>query len=196
MSTRPVDGNVMDHATPLLDQHAAEIQPYGHLVPMPIGLSQSVCRESVEHLNQLLADTVTLRDLYKKHHWQVLGPTFYPLHRLFDKHAGEQGAFVDAIAERIQMLGGVSLAMGADIAETSVIPRPPRGREEVPVQIARLLHAHEIILREARTMARLASERGDDGTNDLIVSDVIRANEMQVWFLAEHVVETPLVRAE
>ena len=196
MKMKTVDGNVMDHATPLLDQHAAEIQPYGHLVPMPIGLAESVCRDSVAHLNQLLADTVTLRDLYKKHHWQVLGPTFHPLHLLFDKHAGQQSVFVDAIAERIQMLGGVSLAMAADIAETTVIPRPPKGREEVPVQIARLLHAHEIVLREARTMARLAAERGDDGTSDLIVSDVIRTNEMQVWFLAEHVVETPLVRAK
>jgi starvation-inducible DNA-binding protein len=196
MSTKMVDGNVMDHATPLLDQHAAEIQPYGHLVPMPIGLSESVCRDSVEHLNQLLADTVTLRDLYRKHHWQVLGPTFYPLHLLFDQHAGQQTVFIDAIAERIQMLGGISLAMAADIAEASVIPRPPKGREEVPVQIARLLHAHAIVLREARSMARQAADRGDDGTCDLIVTDVIRTNEKQVWFLAEHVVETPLVRAK
>jgi starvation-inducible DNA-binding protein len=196
MSTQAVDANVMEHATPLVHQHAAEIQPYGHLVRLPIALSDAVCRESVENLNQLLADTATLRDLYKKHHWQVLGPTFYQLHLLFDKHYGEQSTFVDAIAERVQMLGGVSLAMAADIAETTLIPRPPKGREEVPAQIARLLHAHEIVLKEARTMARLAAERGDDGTNDLIVSDVIRTNEMQVWFLAEHVVETPLVRAE
>ena len=196
MSTKPIDGNITDQAAPRVYQHAAEIQPYGHLVRLPIALSETVCRESVEHLNQLLADTVTLRDLYKKHHWQVLGPTFYQLHLLFDKHFEEQSVFVDSIAERIQMLGGVSLAMAADIAETTLIPRPPKGREEVPVQIARLLHAHEIVLKEARTMARLAAERGDDGTNDLIVSDVIRTNEMQVWFLAEHVVETPLVRAE
>jgi starvation-inducible DNA-binding protein len=196
MSTNTVAKNVMQHATPLVHQDAAEIQPYGHLVRLPIALSETVCRESVEHLNQLLADTVTLRDLYRKHHWQVLGPTFYQLHLLFDKHAGEQHMFVDAIAERIQMLGGVSLAMAADIAETTLIPRPPKGREEVRVQIARLLHAHEVVLKEARTTARLAAERGDDGTNDLIVSDVIRTNEMQVWFLAEHVVETPLVRAE
>jgi starvation-inducible DNA-binding protein len=188
--------DVIEPATPHAQQHAAEIQPYGHLVRLPIALSETVCRDSVEHLNQLLADTVTLRDLYKKHHWQAFGPTFYQLHVLFDKHAGEQHTFVDAIAERVQMLGGVSLAMAADIAETTVIPRPPTGREDVPVQIGRLLHAHEIILKQARTMARRASELGDDGTNDLIVSDVIRTNETQVWFLAEHVVKTPLVHAE
>jgi starvation-inducible DNA-binding protein len=125
----------------------------------------------------------------------VQGATFYQLHLLFDKHAGEQSVLVDAIAERIQMLGGVALAMGADIAETTLIARPPRGREHARAQIARLLSSHEIVLKEARTIARLAAERGDDGTNDLIVSDVIRGNEAEVWFLAQHLVETPLVRA-
>jgi len=190
MTTNTIDGHDMARATSFGDQHSTEIQPYGHLVPLPIGLSEAVCREGVEQLNQLLADTVTLRDLYKKHHWQVLGPTFYQLHLLFDKHSGEQSGVVDVIAERIQTLGGVSLAMGGDIAETTRIPRPPRGREAVAAQIARLLHAHEIVLKEAHTMARLAAELGDDGTNDMIVSDIIRANETQVWFLAEHLVET------
>jgi starvation-inducible DNA-binding protein len=163
---------------------------------MPIALSATVAQQSVENLNQLLCDTMTLRDLYKKHHWQVAGPTFYQLHLLFDKHYEEQNKIVDLIAERVQLLGGVSIAMAHDIAETTLIPRPPRGREEVPVQLSRLLHAHEIVLKEARTMARLAAEKGDDGTNDLIVSDVIRTNELQVWFVAEHVVDEPTVRAK
>ncbi len=138
---------------------------------------------------------MTLRDMYKKHHWQTAGHTFYQLHLLFDKHHGEQDELVDGIAERIQILGGISLAMAADVAETTLIPRLPRGRRGARVQFSRLLEAHEIILKEARTMARLASEAGDDGTNDLVVSDVIRTNELQVWFLAEHLVAVPLVRA-
>src|ERR687887_2249763 len=196
MSTKTLDADVIiERATPKAHQHAPEIQPFGHLVRMPIALSENACRESVDNLNQVLADTITLRDLYKKHHWQVAGPSFYQLHLLFDKHAAQQNELVDAIAERIQLLGGVSLAMAHDVAETTLIPRPPRGREEAPVQISRLLHAHEIVLKEARTMARLAAEHGDDGTNDLIVSDVIRANELQVWFVAEHVVDVPLAQA-
>jgi len=171
------------------------VQPFGHLVRLPIALSENACKESVQNLNQLLADTITLRDLYKKHHWQVAGPTFYQLHLLFDKHAEQQGELVDAIAERIQLLGGVSIAMAHDVAETTLIPRVPKGREEVPIQISRLLHAHEIILKEARAMAKRASEDGDEGTNDLVVSDVVRTNELQVWFVAEHVVDTPLVQA-
>jgi starvation-inducible DNA-binding protein len=187
---------IIEHASPLVHQEAHEIQPYGHLVKMPIALSESVCKESVANLNQLLADTMTLRDMYKKHHWQVSGPTFYQLHLLFDKHFGEQVELVDALAERVQMLGGISLAMAPDVAETTLIARPPRGREPAPVQISRLLRAHEIVLEEARAMARTAAERGDDGTNDLLVSDVIRTNEMQAWFVAEHVVDEPLVRVK
>jgi starvation-inducible DNA-binding protein len=86
--------------------------------------------------------------------------------------------------------------MAPDVAETTIIPRPPRGREEAPVQISRLLEAHETILKEARTMAGQADDAGDDGTNDLLVSDVIRTNELQVWFLAEHLVDVPLVKAD
>jgi starvation-inducible DNA-binding protein len=182
-------------AAPHAGQHAHEIQAYGSLVPMPIALGEHTRQKSVENLNQLLADTITLRDLYKKHHWQVSGPTFYQLHLLFDKHFDEQSELVDSIAERIMVLGGVSLAMAADVAETTLVPRPPRGREVVPVQISRLLHAHEIVLKEARTMARQAGQDGDDGTNDLLISNVIRTNEAQVWFVAEHVVDEPLVRA-
>jgi starvation-inducible DNA-binding protein len=149
-----------------------------------------------EQLNQLLADTITLRDLYKKSHWQVAGPTFYQLHLLYDKHFDEQAELVDSIAERIQLLGGVSLAMAADIAETTRIERPPRGREEVPVQLSRLLEAHQIIIRQSRTLAQRASTLGDDGTNDLVVSEVLRTNELQSWFLSEHLVNVPLVSAQ
>ena len=196
MAKRTIDAEtILKQARPLTHQHAHEIQPYGHLVKLPIALAESACKESVENLNQLLADTMTLRDLYKKHHWQVAGATFYQLHLLFDKHFEQQSELVDAIAERIQMLGGVSLAMAPDVAETTLIPRAPKGREEVPVQISRLLHAHEIVLKEARTMARLAADSGDDGTNDLIVSDIVRTNEQQVWFVAEHVVDVPVVAA-
>jgi starvation-inducible DNA-binding protein len=188
--------SMVARARPVVNQRAPEIQPYGSIARLPNALSENACAQSAENLNQLLADTITLRDLYKKHHWQVSGPTFYQLHLLFDKHYEEQNEIVDKIAERIQLLGGVSLAMAGDVAETTLIPRPPRGREEVPVQISRLLHAHEIMLKEAHTMARQADENEDDGTNDLIVSDVIRTNELQVWFLSEHVVDVPVVRAE
>src|SRR5213082_372912 len=184
-------------AQPRLHQRAPEIQAYGTVTQLlPLQLEEPVRLEMTEQLNQLLADTMTMRDLYKKSHWQVAGPTFYQLHLLFDKHYDEQVELVDLIAERIQILGGVSLAMAADVAETTQIDRPPRGREEVPVQLSRLLDAHQIVIRHCRKLARRASELGDDGTNDMIISDVLRGNEMQVWFLSEHLVNVPLVEAK
>lgn len=184
------------NAQPRIHQSAGEIQAYGAVSHgLPLELEEPVRLEMTEQLNLLLADTMTLRDLYKKSHWQVAGPTFYQLHLLFDKHYGEQVEIVDGIAERIQLLGGVSLAMAADVAETTRIERPPRGREEVPVQISRLLDAHQIILGHCRQLARRASQLEDDGTNDLVVSDVLRGNELQVWFLSEHLVDVPLVHA-
>ena len=191
------DNQAKISAQPRLHQSAPEIQPYGtvsHLLPLE--LEEPVRLEMTERLNPLLADTITLRDLYKKSHWQVAGPTFYQLHLLFDKHFSEQSELVDAIAERIQLLGGVSLAMAPDVAETTRIPRPPRGREEVPVQLSRLLDAHQIITRDCRELARRASQIGDDGSNDLVVSQVLRTNELQVWFLSEHLVNVPLVEAQ
>ena len=184
-------------AQPRLHQNASEIQEYGTVIHLlPLELEEPVRLEMTERLNQLLADTITLRDLYKKSHWQVAGPTFYQLHLLFDKHFQEQSELVDAIAERIQLLGGVSLAMAPDVAETTHIAGPPRGREEVPVQLSRLLDAHQIIIRDCRDFASRASRVGDDGTNDLIVSQVLRSNELQTWFLSEHLVNVPLVEAE
>jgi starvation-inducible DNA-binding protein len=185
-----------NRAQPILGQRAPEIQPYGTLAQYPLALDVDARATSVEALNQILADTMVLRDLYKKHHWQVAGHTFYQLHLLFDKHYGEQSTLVDTLAERIQSLGGISVAMAHDVAEMTRIERPPRGREEVPVQLSRLLEAHELIIREVREAARQAAAAGDDGTNDLLVSDVLRTHEMQVWFLAEHLVDIPLVRAD
>jgi starvation-inducible DNA-binding protein len=199
MAKKPIDppasGRI--NAQPRFHQRADTIQAYGTVsLMLPLELEEPVRLEMTEKLNQLLADTMTLRDLYKKSHWQVAGPTFYQLHLLFDKHYDEQVELVDSVAERIQLLGGVSIAMAADVAETTQIERPPKGREEVPVQLSRLLDAHQVIIREVRELARRASTLGDDGTNDLVVSEVLRRNELQVWFLSEHLVNVPLVEVK
>lgn len=165
-----------------------ETQRYGDIVPMPHGLPPDVAGQSVALLNQSLADTMTLRDMYKKHHWQVVGPTFDQLHLMYDKHFEAQVELVDSIAERIQILGGISLAMAADVAETTQIPRPPRGREPAAVQLSRLIDAHTHIIKQCRAGAEKAGDAGDSGTDDLLVSEVLRTNELQVWFLSEHLV--------
>lgn len=196
-NTRQAKGNFRDleHAAqPRIHQRGREIQPYGVLTRMPIGIEDSVRAQSVENLNQLLADTIMLRDMYKKHHWQVSGPTFFQLHELFDKHFERQAELVDAIAERIQMLGGLALGMPHDVAKNTRIEALPRGREDVATQVSRLVEAHGIVLEEVHQFCKEANDGGDDGTNDLMVSDVMRTNEMQLWFLSEHLVEEPLAR--
>ena len=198
MTKKPSSSNSRKaSAQPHYHQTARELQAFGTVTSvMPLQLIEPVRLEMTEQLNQLLADTITLRDLYKKSHWQVSGATFYQLHLLFDKHYEEQNEIVDAIAERIQLLGGISIAMAADVAELTRIPRPPKGREEVPVQLSRLLDAHEVIIIHCRELAERATKLGDAGTNDLVVSGVLRPGELQSWFLSEHLVDAPLVEAE
>src|SRR5215212_11079325 len=178
---------------PLLVQHGPVIQAFGTLRLLPIALSHEARLLSCQLLNQILADTMILYSLYKKHHWHMRGATFYQLHLLLDKHAEEQLALVDTLAERVQMLGGVAIADPRDVAELTTIDRPPSGVEEVPAMLARLLTAHEAIITEVRAAITQTAQNGDDSSNDLLMGDVLRANEQQVWFLAEHLVETPLV---
>jgi starvation-inducible DNA-binding protein len=180
---------------PRLGQRGREIQRFGALRLLPIALSAEARGESCQLLNEILADTMVLTALYKKSHWNAVGPTFYQLHLLFDKHYEEQAELVDMLAERVQMLGGISVGDPRHAAELTTIPRPPDGAEEVPVVIDRLLEAHETILEKVRAGIDKTEKSGDWGSNDLLMSDGLRTNEMQVWFLSEHVVDVPLVEA-
>ena len=188
------NGKVKEYQ-PILNQRGPIIQDYGTVRNLPQGIDNETRQQMCENLNQVLADTIMLAQMYKKHHWQVSGPTFYQLHLLFDKHYTEQAALVDAIAERIQLLGGVATGMPAAVAKLTKVENPPDGVEEVPVQISRLLEAHELINKEARDYAGKAGDAGDDGTEDLLVSQVLRVNELQVWFIATHLAPEPLIRA-
>src|SRR5437762_7739879 len=192
MPKRTQSGNHNSNsAEPRVHQRGREIQSYGSVThAFHLELEEPVRLEMTTKLNQLLADSMTLRDPYKKAHWQVAGATFYQLHLLFDKHFDEQVEVVDGIAERIQLLGGLAIAMAHDVAETTQIERPPRGREEVPVVISRLLDAHQVIIRECREIADKADKLGDHGTSDMVVSDVLRINELQAWFIRDLLVET------
>jgi starvation-inducible DNA-binding protein len=184
-----------DSSQPWLHQHGKEIQKFGTVRQLPLGLSYDARMYSSQRLNHTLADTQILYSLYKKHHWLMRGATFYQLHLLLDKHAGEQLALIDKLAERVQTLGGVAVGDPRQVAEITRVPRPPDGVEEVPAMLSRLLEAHEMILIDAHDAASRVAENGDDGTNDLLASDVIRTGELQAWFLAEHLVDTPLVRS-
>ncbi|MES4907668.1 MULTISPECIES: DNA starvation/stationary phase protection protein [unclassified Streptomyces] len=180
---------------PWLHQKGEVIQEFGTVKQFPVALSYEARMYSCQRLNKVLADTQILYGLYKKHHWLMRGATFYQLHLVLDKHASEQLDIIDTIAERVQSLGGVAVGDPRHVAEITSIPRPPDGVEEVPAMLSRLLEAHETILIDAHDAVARCAECGDDGTIDLLVSQVIRTGERQAWFLAEHLVDTPLVRA-
>jgi starvation-inducible DNA-binding protein len=184
-------------ATPHFHQQRRTIQEFGTVTHLPtLQLPEENRREICDGLNHVLANSMFLRDMYKKSHWQTSGPTFYSLHLLFDKHYTEQLDLIDLVAERIQILGGISIALAQDVAEVTTVARPPRGREEPPALISRLLDAHGEVIAQARQLGRRATVLDDDGTNDVLVSSVLRTNEMQVWFLSEHLVDIPLVDAD
>jgi starvation-inducible DNA-binding protein len=179
---------------PLLHQHGVQIQEFGTVRLFPIALSHEARMQSCQMLNGILADSMILHAHYKKHHWLVRGHTFYQLHLLLDKHADEQLELIDMIAERIQLLGGIAVGDPRHAAEITTIPRAPDGAEAVPAMLSRLLEDHEIVIAKIREGVRLTEENKDDGTNDMLMGDVLRTNELQVWFIAEHLVDTPVVK--
>jgi starvation-inducible DNA-binding protein len=180
---------------PRLAPMGEEIQRFGSVRFLPIALAAEARTESSQILNGILADTMILYALYKKHHWLVAGPTFYQLHLLFDKHAEEQLEIIDLLAERVQSLGGIAVGDPRHAAELTTIERPPDGAEDVPAMIHRLLDAHETVVEKVRRGIDKTEKNGDWGSNDVLMSDVLRRHELQVWFVAEHVVDTPLVEA-
>jgi starvation-inducible DNA-binding protein len=180
---------------PRLHQHGREVQRFDQVRAMPVGLAEQSRDEVAALLNQILSDTRVLHDLYKKTHWLMRGETFYQLHLLMDKHAGEQAELVDSLAERVQTLGAIAVGDPRHVAELTSVPRPPDGAEEIPAMLSRLLEAHELVIAETRSAADRANELSDYGSNDLLVSDVLRTNEFEAWFIAEHLVDTPLVNA-
>lgn len=188
------DGDRRVSSQPLLHQHGVEVQEFGKMRLLPLALDFEARLESVQLLNQILSDSMILYALYKKHHWLVRGPTFFQLHLLLDKHADEQLKLIDLLGERVQTLGGVAVGDPRLAAEITTVPRPPDGAEEVPAMLSRLLEAHEIIIEKVREAITKTAESRDDGTNDLLMSDVLRTNELQVWFVAEHLVDVPVVR--
>ncbi len=180
-------------ASPNYAKLGDEVQKFDAMRALPIGLEEKARRQSSDVLNAVLADTTILYALYKKAHWNVAGPTFYQLHLLFDKHAEEQLELIDLLAERVQALGGIAVGDPRHAAELTTIDRAPDGAEDVPAQLTRLLQAHETIIGKVRDGIETTEQSKDWGSNDLLMGDVLRRHELQVWFVAEHLVEMDLV---
>jgi starvation-inducible DNA-binding protein len=180
-------------AEPQYAELGREVQRFGTLRGLPIELPHAARNSSCDALNEILADSLILYALYKKHHWLVAGPTFYQLHLLFDKHAEEQIELIDLLAERVQALGGIAVGDPRHAAELTTIERAPDGAEDVPAMITRLLYAHRTLIGKVREAIETTEKSKDWGSNDLLMGDVLRRHELQVWFLSEHLVDVKLV---
>ena len=192
-SNNKVSSATQTGAQPNYHPKSYELQKYGAIHAVPLGMPEETLKQNVGMLNQLLADSITLYNLYKKHHWQVTGPTFYQLHLLLDKHADEVLETVDAIAERIQTLGGVTTGMPWEVAETTNIEHPPTGEEDIPAMLARTVNAHATTIKTIRNGIEQTDDNKDYATNDLLSSRVLPMHELQVWFVSQHLVNTPIV---
>ncbi len=192
-TSHKVTNGTQTGAQPNYSPKSYELQKYGAIHAVPLGMPEETLKQNVGMLNQLLADSITLYNLYKKHHWQVTGPTFYQLHLLLDKHAGEVLATVDEIAERIQTLGGVTTGMPFEVAEMTNIEHPPTGEEDIPAMLARTVNAHATVIKALRAGIEQTDDNKDYATNDLLVSRVLPMHELQVWFVSQHLVNTPIV---
>jgi starvation-inducible DNA-binding protein len=160
--------------------------------PAPIALAAESRQDSAHLLNGILADATILYHLYKNHHWIVAGPTFYQLHLLLDEHASEQLELVHLLAERVRTLGAIPVGDPCHAAELTSIERPPDGAEPVATMLERLLEAHETVITKVRRAIDRTDESADWGSNDLLMGDVLRRNELQVWFVREHLIQAPL----
>jgi starvation-inducible DNA-binding protein len=134
---------------------------------------------TIASLNRVLADSMMLRDIYKKSQWEVTGEAFYKLRALYAVHHDEQGDLIELIAERIQSLGGRCIAMPAEVIQYTTLATPPRTPELPQAQLRRLLDAHKRMLYALQAAAKRALDIGDDATHDVLTQEVIPVHTRQ-----------------
>lgn len=148
-----------------------------------LGKSDNELQKSTAILQAILANTIFMYSLYKKYHWHVIGKDFYEYHLLFDKHAKQQLPLIDTLAERLRTLGDVAPGMPQEVAKNTTLTEP-RGTTQDPVKmIDNLLTIHEAYIQEVRGAIDITNASGDEGTSDLLVSDILRVHELQTWFI-------------
>lgn len=152
-----------------------------------LALDPDAVKKNARNLQVILANTIYMYQLYKKYHWHVTGKDFYQYHLLFDKHAGEQPALIDGIAERMRTLGLDVAAMPMDVSADATLSEKEAAGHDPQAMVRNLLNAHEEYLKHVREAVAVTEDAGDDGTNDLLVSDVMRVHELQTWFIRSSV---------
>lgn len=148
-----------------------------------LALNAEAVKKNHGNLQVILANTIYMYQLYKKYHWHVTGKDFYQYHLLFDKHAEQQPALIDLLAERMRTLGLNVAAMPMDVSADATLTEKEEAGHDAQAMVRNLLAAHEGYIKIVRTAIKVTEETNDAGTNDILVSNVLRVHELQTWFI-------------
>lgn len=148
-----------------------------------IGLESDVRQPVVKILNASLANEAILTQKTRNAHWNVSGVSFFELHILFEAQYKQLNEISDKIAERVRMLGGVTIASFEEFIKHA---RLSEHSTEIP-DILQLLADHETVIRFLREDIRKCSEEyEDEGTVDLLVG-VMSLHEKMAWMLRAYI---------
>jgi starvation-inducible DNA-binding protein len=154
-------------------------------------LGESTRREVIHTLNQRLADAIDLQGQAKQAHWNVKGPNFIALHKLFDDVHGAVDEYVDLLAERVVQLGGIADGILRSVADRSTLPDyPPTAAsgdehvEALSTSLARFAHSTRLGIEELDTL-------GDAVSADLL-TEISRGSDKWLWFVEAHRQETAI----
>ncbi len=148
-------------------------------------LPEATRREGVALLNQRLADCIDLQAQSKQAHWNVKGPTFIALHKLFDDINAAVAEYADLIAERIVQLGGVAEGTVGVVADRSALVDYPLSLATGAEHVAALSDALAEFGRTVRVGIEEMNELEDAGSAD-ILTEVSRGVDKWLWFVEAH----------
>lgn len=160
---------------------------------LKLGFKENGFKKEEKNLQIALANSIFIYNLYKKYHWHVRGRDFYQYHLLFDEHAKQQLPIIDSLAERLRTLGFMAPGMPGDVERNKSVNEPDTSDFTPLVLCESLLKVHDAYLKHLRSTIDIADEVDDEGTEDFLVSDVLRVHELQVWFLRSSIENTEVI---
>ncbi|HEX4601137.1 MAG TPA: DNA starvation/stationary phase protection protein Dps [Gemmatimonadales bacterium] len=173
-------------ASPPVSQSASETRSETpQLYPTKNDLPEAARVEAIRLLNQRLADAIDLQTQCKQAHWNVKGPTFIALHKLFDDINEDVEEYVDLIAERVVQLGGIAEATVGVVAERSTLVDYPLALSTGAEHVAALSDALAAFGRTVRLGIEEMNELEDAASAD-ILTEVSRGVDKWLWFVEAH----------
>jgi starvation-inducible DNA-binding protein len=150
---------------------------------MNIGLSDREREGSIGLLNIALSNAYLLLIKTKKYHWDVVGPQFMTLHKLWEEQYQTLSLSVDEYAERIRMLGGYPVGTAAGFLKCSTLNEDPGDILGATSMVTRLVHDHEEIIRSLRAAVDVCTDEFHDAGNADFLTGQMEEHESMAWML-------------